>query len=438
MTGDPSNESINQTPGKVDVLGAVDGSGSIGSPGCDSRSASSAVGGSAGDVAALAAEVTALLHDLASSPRPAGSAAEERARARCAAWLTSRGYSVADQPFSYSALPGRWGTPVLGVVSLLLLGAAVTTGVAGRPSAGLLLLAVAGLVLSLVGRWVVRQGILSLPLMRCRSVNLVATRGDRPPTVWLMAHLDSKSQPVPIAVRAAGVIGTLAVWGVTALLLVAGVAGLRPLTEFWWSLLAAGVVCALPIIASTVGGESNGALDNASGVAAVLGAAALLPIREAASVGIVITSAEELGLAGARAWSAGTAPAIALNCDGVDDQGEIVVMYSGNRPQQILRTVTGAAKPGEPVRTRGLVPGILTDHVALTAAGWSAVTVSRGTIGTLRRIHTRSDTMAQLRGDGLMAVASLLARSATRLATGVGSPALSADQDAAQSAEGVQ
>ena len=408
MIGSPNNQSNEQPAG-------------AGSAGEDSE----------GNIDAVEVEVRRFLHDLASVPRPAGSAAEERARARCTAWLTSHGYSVAAQPFSYSALPGRWGTPVVGVISLLLLAIVVAAGAAGRPSDGLLLCASAGFVLALVGRWVARRGILSLPLMRCRSVNLVATRGDRLPAVWLMAHLDSKSQPVPISLRAAGVIGTLAVWGVTAALLLAAVAGLRTPPEFWWSLLSVGVLSSIPIIASTVGGESDGALDNASGVAAVLGAAALLPNREGASVGIVITSAEELGLAGARAWSTGTAPAIALNCDGVDDQGAIVVMYSGDRPKGVLRIVIGAAEPGETVSARRLVPGILTDHVALTAAGWSAVTVSRGTIGTLRRIHTRSDSLARLRGDGLIPVARLLARSATRLAMGVDSPALPAGGDAA-------
>ncbi len=390
------------------------------------------------DPVAVAAGVQALLHELASGPRPAGSVAEERARTVCATWLTSRGYSVAEEPFGFSALPGRWGTPLMGVLSLVLLGAVIARGAGGRPLDGVLLLAGAGLVLAAAGSWVSRRGILSLPLVRCRSVNLVATRGGRPPVVWLMAHLDSKSQPVPIAVRAAGVIGTLTTWVVTGSLLVAGAAGLGFATELWWVLLAAGAASAIPIVASTVGDRSNGALDNASGVAAVLGAAALLPTGSAESVGVVITSAEELGLAGARAWSAGRAPAVAINCDSVDDGGEIVVMYSGRRPGELLGRLTDAAEPGDPVRVRRLVPGILADHVALTEAGWSAVTVSRGSVRTLHRIHTRSDNLAHLRGDGLMQLSRLLARAAARLTVGVNRAVSGSDRNAGHGVGGME
>ena len=44
-----------------------------------------------------------------------------------------------------------------------------------------------------------------IPAERRRGVNLVAIRGPEAPTLWLMAHLDSKSQPVPILARAAGI-----------------------------------------------------------------------------------------------------------------------------------------------------------------------------------------------------------------------------------------
>ena len=34
----------------------------------------------------------------------------------------------------------------------------------------------------------------------------MATRGGSAPRVWLVAHLDSKSQPIPSALRVAGVV----------------------------------------------------------------------------------------------------------------------------------------------------------------------------------------------------------------------------------------
>jgi hypothetical protein len=53
--------------------------------------------------------------------------------------------------------------------------------------------------------------------------------------------------------------------------------------------------------------------------------------------------------------------------------------------------------------------GLLTDSVAFADAGWETVTVSRGSLATLRRIHTPADSLARLRGDGIDEVATLLA-----------------------------
>ena len=94
------------------------------------------------------------------------------------------------------------------------------------------------------------------------------------PRVWLVAHLDSKSQPVPSGVRIGG--GALLVLAL--LLAIVGVlltlAG-APSRMLWWGSLAAATVGAMPVLASVVGSRSDGAVDNASGVAAVLAAAAL-------------------------------------------------------------------------------------------------------------------------------------------------------------------
>jgi hypothetical protein len=165
-------------------------------------------------------------------------------------------------------------------------------------------------------------------------------------------------------------------------------------------------------MASVVGARSDGAVDNASGVAAVLAAAAALP--SACAVGVLLPSAEELGLAGARAWARTRAPGTALNCDGVDDDGEVTVMYHGRRPVGLIEAILGAARA--PLRVRRMPLGLLTDSVALADRGWTTVTVSRGSFATLRRVHTPADSLAALRGHGIDEVASLLARAAEALA----------------------
>jgi Zn-dependent M28 family amino/carboxypeptidase len=204
-------------------------------------------------------------------------------------------------------------------------------------------------------------------------------------------------------------------WVVAIILAAAALAGRATDNGFTYVVVAA-VVGALPVIASVVGPRSPGAVDNASGVATVLLAASLLPAR--APVGVLITDAEELGLAGARAWCASTRRprAPVLNCDGVDDAGPLTLMWTRPRARRLEEALQVAATAlDERLRVIPLVPGVLVDGAAFADAGWEAVTVSRGTVGTLRRIHTRADNLDQMNGAGIAHAARVLARAATTL-----------------------
>ena len=352
------------------------------------------------------------LEALAARPRPAGSDAEAVARAHCARVLDGLGYTVREEPFTYSKFPGMWATPLGGIAAAFLLGAVAWLGAAGRPLAALALLAAKGGALLLAALWVARRGVLRFPWLRAQSVNLVATRGHDEPAVWLVAHLDSKSQPVPMLLRAGGVTAHLLTWLVAlAVVLGQAVGLLRAMPGLWMAVAAVGVVAALPVVASVVQGRSPGALDDASGVATVLRAAESLD--PALPVGILLTSAEELGLAGARAWGATHGPGVALNVDGVDDEGETIWMFSGRRPRRLLEAAARASEAtGIPSRPRSLIPGILVDAVALAESGWEAMTLSRGTIRTLARIHTPADHLGALEGRGVEEASRLLARTA--------------------------
>jgi Zn-dependent M28 family amino/carboxypeptidase len=171
---------------------------------------------------------------------------------------------------------------------------------------------------------------------------------------------------------------------------------------------------ATPLMLSIVGDKNHGTLDNASGVATVLEAVEAIPA--VARVGVLITDAEELGLAGARAWVRAQPCAIALNCDSIDDGGRLTVMYSRAAPERLIAHLrTAATTIGEPLRVIRLIPGVLTDHVPFAAAGWETVTLSRGDLRTLARIHTGRDTLQSMHGTGIASAAQLLARTATEL-----------------------
>jgi acetylornithine deacetylase/succinyl-diaminopimelate desuccinylase-like protein len=351
------------------------------------------------------------LEALGAAPRPAGGQAEAVAREYCAGLLASLGFSITNEPFEYSALPGRAGTPATGLGSILALAVAGHLAFHGAPGAAAVLLVSLGVLGAAGAAWAARRGVLALPWWRARSVNLVATRGV--PRLWLMAHLDSKSQPVPILVRALGVTGSIVLWCVALGLLAWQLAGADVAWAWPW-ISAAGVVAGAPVAASIVRARSPGTLDNASGVATVLVAAEALAAD--CPIGIVFTSAEELGLAGARAWAHDRDAGIAINCDGVDDDGVLRLTYTGRRPARLLEVLGSAARAdGDHAVARRLPPGVLVDGVALADAHWRVVTVSRGTIRTVARIHTPNDSLAAVEGDGCDRAAAVIVRAIEEL-----------------------
>ena len=362
--------------------------------------------------AARAERALDIVRVLAPEPRPAGSESEARARSYCAERLRAAGFAVREEVFEYSAFPGRWGTPVGGLVSLVVLVAAAAAGRADKAGVAVLLLALGAAIVGATARGLSRTGVLEFPMLRRSGVNLVATRGDPSrgeSTLWLMAHLDSKSQPVPILVRAAGITLVGAIWIAGLLVGTTQLIWSYPnLSGSWLVLAVLAVAGAIPVIATTVGARSPGALDNATGVATVL--AAVEEARDSAC-GVCLTSAEELGLAGARAWVRARphGPAVAINCDGVDDRGATTCMYTGRRPDALVASVlTASARTGSRMRAHRLLPGVLTDGVALADAAWSVVTLSKGGARTLGRIHTPRDRAEHLTGTGMAEVARVI------------------------------
>lgn len=348
---------------------------------------------------------------LAARPRPVEGFATDAAREYCAVHLRSLGFDVVERPLFFSPIPGHLGAPLIGGAGMLSLVGAAWLGESGRGAAAaiasvLAVVVVAGLALYLGGARGTRG-----PLALQRAVNLEAVRG-RNPRVWLVAHLDSKAQPVSTAIR------TLGALLLTLALLLAAVGAL--LYTFaavpgwlWETLTILAAAGGMPLVSSTVGVDSDGAADNASGVAAVLEAVALVDSRK--SVGVLITDAEELALAGARAWVIDRAPGIAINCDTIDDDGRFVIMrYQGARLASLA--VEGARVEDPRAKLIRPLPGVLTDSVAFRDAGWETVTLSRGTIRTLNRIHTERDSLGSMRGTGIPAAARVLARLVEELA----------------------
>lgn len=177
--------------------------------------------------------------------------------------------------------------------------------------------------------------------------------------------------------------------------------------------LAGGV----PLALSRMGNDSPGALDNASGLAALLAVAH----REAdgpSDVAFLITDAEEFGLAGARAVHTRLDPvAGVINLDGLDDRGELRVIERHGWPRRglaprLMATLLGSAGAlGLPIRRGDLPVGMLLDHLPFAEDGLPAVSLMRGTIRSLLRVHRPSDTADRLEGDGVAAAMAVVSGS---------------------------
>src|SRR5665811_386807 len=73
------------------------------------------------DVSEEAREACALLESIASNARFAGSDSEARARSLCSDWLTENGFTVSEQSFAFSELPGRYGVPLVALIAAVVL-----------------------------------------------------------------------------------------------------------------------------------------------------------------------------------------------------------------------------------------------------------------------------------------------------------------------------
>lgn len=364
--------------------------------------------------AELLNDAKTLLDELSQAPRFAGSPGEAKARAKCREELERAGFSCRELPFEYSQWPGRWGPPIAAAIQAATILLVARTATHRGPLAALILGAALYTALMLASGDAKRRWTAQLPFQRARSINLEARRGN--PGVWLIAHIDSKSQTVPMLVRIASSVGLAVTTGLALLVLLLSLADAGRFASAWPALQIATVVSVLPSILCFVRNDSHGALDNASGVAAVLMASRTA--SKDTDLGFLITSGEELGLAGARVWAAGATPGmLVINCDTLDDMGRWRCMYTGARPRRIVAAAeTIAGTLGLKLTIGRLIPGILADSMAFADLGIAAVTVSRGTLSTLARIHTRRDTSTALTGSGVTEAAALLSALAKELA----------------------
>ena len=225
------------------------------------------------------------------------------------------------------------------------------------------------------------------------GVNLIA-RPIRPSAhqpVWLVAHYDSKGQPISMAIRLVGFAAL--VLGLVALALAAVPA------------IALLVVALTVVSQNRVTDNSPGAVDNASAVIAVF--MTIDQLSPGTAVGVIFPDAEEFGLVGARALAADRADLFAdaavINLDGLDDLGTPVVL--SHRPGTIGLAVATALK----ARRWRWLP-VVVDGIALARVSRECITILKGNWRTMLAVHRPGDNADRVRLDGAASVAAGLAR----------------------------
>jgi hypothetical protein len=210
------------------------------------------------------------------------------------------------------------------------------------------------------------------------GVNLIAVRPRARISVWLAAHYDSKGQPLSMAARLAAV--ALVTLGALELVALVVRALLGPLRAGMPDVLGggAGIAGLLLLLANHVTNRSAGAVDNATGVVAVLATLDALPPE--AGVGVLLPDAEEYGLLGAR----------------------IAFVHRAGPTIDRVAAALGAR------RARWLP--VLVDGLVLSGPAREGITVLRGDWSTAKIIHTPNDSAGRLTLDGVRAVAAGVAR----------------------------
>ena len=323
------------------------------------------------------------------------------------------GYTIGELPFSFSAWPGRFGVSAAGL--LFLIGCAVALPLlwTGYVLGALIALVVSMALIGAVVRYA-PGAVRKLRWGRLESANWLFHRPGARPRYLIVAHRDTKSQPISTLWRTIAIFGAIVSWVALLLLSIAMLINpdlhpVIPLFVIGWIALTSGVLLML----CYVGNYSPGALDNATGLAAMLSVAERE--QENDDVAFLVTDAEELMLAGAYAVARQIPPVDGvINIDILDDTGDFHVAERfglrrrGLAPHLVAALLSSADALKMDARRHNVPIGVMVDHMAFADAGLPAVTLNRSTLGTFRKVHRPGDDLHGVTGEGAAAGAAVI------------------------------
>ncbi|MGH7645261.1 MAG: M28 family peptidase [Gemmatimonadales bacterium] len=340
-------------------------------------------------------EYRALLRELA-VPRLVGSVSQARVLGVLKRELAQRGFTITEHPFTASPV----SLAVVAHGGALLVLAGLSFPLTGDPAlAARAVLLLASMFLLVAGTRA-RRALVSDRMKARGAISLVATRPSSRVAVWLSAHYDAKGQPISMATRLYAV--ALALSGGVALAAAAVLqrAGTAVSPQTWILASVLAILGGGLLVGNTWFRDSPGAVDNASGILAVLTIIDRLPSD--AAVGVVLPDAEEFGLLGAKTLVRERPELFrdtaVVNFDGIDDRGGPIAIV--HRPGSVVDAVVAALGAR---RFRALP--VLVDGIVFARAARECVTILKGNWDTARVVHTPRDTAERLTLEGVAEVA---------------------------------
>jgi len=351
-------------------------------------------------------------------PRKAGTDGHVKAAEQIIGLLRELGCKVEEEDFSVLLPPWVWfnGFPF---ISLTLL---VGTWFALKHIPLLALILATTFVLWVIGwdRFWIRFGgwIVSESSSRgIRSKNILATfpgvEDKRP--LFFVTHYDSKSECLSLFARAICLLLGFLSAGIFSLWVLIGVfrtwMGSVSLTPPTWiqGCFFLTVLLNLLFIFGRNGNDSDGAVDNASGVGVLLEVAKILwknPPKNISPV-FLFTDAEEFGLLGSLMFQRkhGTdmakRQAWVINVDSIGGRGRMRACAYGGKGKKWLAEILGfGRKKGFFLRKIPFLKGIMMDHLPFSRAGIPALSLS-SVSGEGWHLHTQRDRFSLLDERGL-------------------------------------
>ena len=363
-------------------------------------------------------------------PRGVGSTGETAAREYIVRHFRDLGLHVVREPFHFTKFPAEVLPRLVCAIFTPLVFMVPWLG--ERFSIQMCLLCLGSLAVAMaLTRWQQPLEKLYDVGKKWRSENVIATN-DVPqtadaPTLIFVAHYDSKSQVLPIAVRAAAY--GIAIAGLISL---TGFILVQLLFQFWppnavlWGIASVSGFCLLLLQFNFTQNRSPGGFDNASGIGVLLELARVGMSQKRRCI-FLATGAEEYGMCGALRYIqrrsctmhpierlAKDEKTFVINLDGlgVGNSVNVITRY-GIPPTRTARKLAEALRAsgealGIKTRERYFPIGVGFDSIPLASRGFEAVTLTSGDVGKVAlKVHSKHDRGELLNVESLQRVGEL-------------------------------